>query len=80
MDLKEILMPTYEFKCKKCKKKFEIFTSISKKGEITCPECGGEDIQEIFGAFFVGGDVSKKGAGQGSSCDGTCGTCGSSCG
>jgi putative FmdB family regulatory protein len=80
MVIREIMMPTYEFTCKKCKKNFEIFTSISQKTQVTCPECGGKDIQEVFGAFFVGGNVSKKGAGQDSNCDGTCGTCGSSCG
>lgn len=73
-------MPTYEFTCNKCKKNFETFTSISKKKQVTCPQCGSKDIQQVFGAFFVGGDVSKKSAGQGSGCTGSCSTCGSTCG
>jgi len=73
-------MPTYEFICNTCKNHFETFTSISKKKKVTCPECGGKDIKEIFGAFFVGGEVSKKGAGKGSTCSGSCSTCGSTCG
>ena len=72
-------MPTYEFTCKDCQHHFEVFTAISNKGKIVCPECGGRRLQERFGAFFVGGNVSKPSAGTGSSCSGSCTTCGSTC-
>lgn len=72
-------MPTYEFTCEKCETNFEVFTSISKKGEVVCPECGGDQLKETFGAFFVGGNVTNPGAGTGGSCDGVCASCASSC-
>lgn len=72
-------MPTYEFTCRECGHHFESFTSISKKSEIACPSCGGRKLQESFGAFFVGGDLSQPAAGTGSSCAGGCSTCGSTC-
>ena len=73
-------MPTYEFTCKACQHHFEVFTSISKKGEIVCPQCGGGNLKEAFGAFFVGGNVSNPGAGTGGSCSsGSCSSCASTC-
>ena len=72
-------MPTYEFTCRDCQNHFELFTSISKKNEIVCPECGSKNLQEVYGAFFVGGNVSNPSAGTGGSCDGSCATCGSTC-
>jgi putative FmdB family regulatory protein len=34
-------MPTYEYKCKKCKRSFEVFQSIKDEPLSICPECGG---------------------------------------
>lgn len=34
-------MPTYEYRCKKCGKEFEIFHRISESVR-KCPDCGGE--------------------------------------
>lgn len=34
-------MPTYEYRCKKCGKVFEIFHSVSASVK-KCPECSGE--------------------------------------
>ena len=72
-------MPTYEFTCRECQYHFEVFTSISKKNEIVCSECGSQNLQEAFGVFYVGGNVSNPSAGAGVSCDGSCATCGSTC-
>jgi len=73
-------MPTYEFTCKDCGHHFDVFTSISKKKGITCPKCSGSNLQEAFGAFFVGGDVSHPTAGTGNSCSSSsCTSCGSTC-
>jgi len=72
-------MPTYEFTCSECKHHFEVFTSISKKDKIDCPKCGSKKLQESFGAFYVGGNVSNPNAGRGSSCSGSCSTCSSTC-
>ncbi len=73
-------MPTYEFTCKSCKNHFDVFISISKKGNVTCPQCNGKDLQESFGAVYIGGQLSNPSAGTGSACSsGSCTTCGSSC-
>jgi putative FmdB family regulatory protein len=34
-------MPTYEYKCKECKRSFEVFQSIKDEPLSVCPECGG---------------------------------------
>jgi putative FmdB family regulatory protein len=34
-------MPTYVYRCKRCKKEFEIFHRISENIK-KCPDCGGE--------------------------------------
>ncbi len=71
-------MPTYEFTCKTCGHHFDVFASISKKGEIACPKCDGKMLQESFGAFFLGGNLSSPSAGTGSSCtSGSCSSCSS---
>ena len=72
-------MPTYEFTCRDCEYHFDVFTSISKKGDIVCPECGGKNLREDYGVFFVGGNVSNPSAGTGGSCDGSCSSCASTC-
>ncbi len=49
-------MPTFEFQCLDCQHKFEIFASISKKEkglDKKCPQCGGENVREIFGGFVL---------------------------
>ena len=33
-------MPTYDYKCKKCGNKFELFRSIQDESIVTCPVCG----------------------------------------
>lgn len=37
-------MPTYEYKCKKCGKLFELFHSINGKPE-GCPKCGSKSLE-----------------------------------
>ncbi|MDD2890416.1 MAG: zinc ribbon domain-containing protein [bacterium] len=69
-------MPTYEFRCKKCNKKFEVFTSISNKDKTVCPKCKGKALEQILGGFYLCGvkDISS-GASKSSS---SCSSCGSS--
>jgi putative FmdB family regulatory protein len=33
-------MPTYEYECKKCSHRFEVFQSMSDEPVKKCPECG----------------------------------------
>lgn len=42
-------MPTYEYRCTKCKEKFEEFQSITADPLDQCPSCGGQAIRIISG-------------------------------
>jgi putative FmdB family regulatory protein len=41
-------MPSYDFKCEKCKKKFTLFMSISEfgKSKTRCPKCKSTRVQQ----------------------------------
>lgn len=45
-------MPTYEFACRKCKKKFSLIMSISEheKG-VRCPKCKSKDVRQQITSF-----------------------------
>jgi putative FmdB family regulatory protein len=56
-------MPTYEFRCQKCGKDFEVAMSISeyekkKKEGFTCEGCGSQEVVQQIAAFQV--QTSKK--------------------
>ncbi|MEO8232431.1 MAG: FmdB family zinc ribbon protein [Ignavibacteriota bacterium] len=54
-------MPTYDFKCKKCNKKFSLSLSISEysnKKSFTCPKCKSISVMRIFSGFTA--VTSKK--------------------
>ena len=52
-------MPTYDYKCTKCKKKFEISQPITAAALKKCPKCGGKLERQIGG----GGGLIFKGSG-----------------
>jgi putative FmdB family regulatory protein len=52
-------MPTYEYECKKCSHRFEVFQSMSDAPVKKCPECGKEVRRLISG----GAGVIFKGSG-----------------
>ena len=52
-------MPTYEYLCKGCGKKFEYFQSMTEDPLTTCEECGGE-LHRLVGA---GAGIIFKGSG-----------------
>ena len=50
-------MPTYEYKCEKCKNEFEEFQSMSSEPKTICPKCGAEAKRMISlnsGIIFKG--------------------------
>jgi len=53
-------MPTYDYLCKKCRKRFSLFLSIreheSKK--IRCPKCKSTQVEQQWNPFFA--VTSKK--------------------
>jgi len=46
-------MPTYEYECKSCSYKFEVFQSMSDSPLTNCPKCGSEIRRLIFGGTGV---------------------------
>ena len=61
-------MPTYEYRCKVCGYRFEVFKSITDDGKERCPKCGAETERLIgngAGIIFKGSgfyvtDYKKK--------------------
>ena len=52
-------MPTYEYECNKCKKKFDLFQGITEPHVKKCPDCNGTVRRLISG----GAGVIFKGSG-----------------
>ena len=52
-------MPTYEYECEKCKKRFDHFQSMTSKLLKKCPKCGGR-VTRLLG---VGSGIIFKGSG-----------------
>ncbi|MDR1788041.1 MAG: zinc ribbon domain-containing protein [Treponema sp.] len=52
-------MPTYEYECKKCGYRFEVFQSMTDAPLSDCPECGG-GVQRLING---GGGIIFKGSG-----------------
>jgi putative FmdB family regulatory protein len=48
-------MPTYDFRCGECRKKFTLVMSISARDRkrIKCPKCASTKAQAIFSTFFA---------------------------
>jgi putative FmdB family regulatory protein len=42
-------LPTYDYKCLKCDKRFEIFQSMKDESLNNCPDCNGE-VKRLIGA------------------------------
>ena len=53
-------MPTYEYRCEKCAKNFSVTMHIEEhdKGGITCPECKGTSVVQLYTDFYA--KTSKK--------------------
>jgi putative FmdB family regulatory protein len=48
-------MPTYDFRCLNCRKRFDVFLSYSdyESAKINCPHCGSDQIQRKIGRIRV---------------------------
>ena len=53
-------MPTYQYHCEECRKKFELTETISEHGsrKLKCPKCGSKKVTFVPGNVFV--VTSKK--------------------
>jgi len=45
-------MPIYEYKCEKCKEKFEVFQGITDGEVKTCKFCGGP-VDKLISLFLI---------------------------
>lgn len=48
-------MPTYEYQCNACKKKFSLILSLAEhaKGKVACPKCRKRDSRQVLSTFQV---------------------------
>jgi putative FmdB family regulatory protein len=48
-------MPTYEFRCQNCKKRFDLTISYTayETTKVTCPHCGSEEVSRLIGRVRV---------------------------
>lgn len=46
-------MPTYEYECRDCNKKFSVILSISEHGKVKvyCPKCKGKKVKQSISLF-----------------------------
>ncbi|MBM3789002.1 MAG: zinc ribbon domain-containing protein [Acidobacteria bacterium] len=53
-------MPTYDYKCSKCRKKFSVIMSIAEydQKKAKCPKCGSRQVEQVIQSFFA--VTSKK--------------------
>jgi len=53
-------MPTYDYECRSCGHKYELFQSIKAEPEKKCPSCGKNTAKRLIGA---GGTIIFRGPG-----------------
>jgi putative FmdB family regulatory protein len=60
-------MPTYEYQCKSCNHRFEIWQKMTDEPLTTCPECSGTIRRVLFpaGIVFKGSGFYKTDHGSG---------------
>jgi putative FmdB family regulatory protein len=53
-------MPTYEFKCKQCGKKFTLAETYSDhdRHDEKCPKCGSKEVEQLISSVYA--KTSKK--------------------
>jgi len=53
-------MPTYDFACEECKKKFSVTLSFSEYDgkKVKCPKCSSGKVRRVLGSVFA--KTSKK--------------------
>ena len=62
-------MPIYEYRCQECDARFDKFVrSMSAEADVTCPTCGGNQVQRGFSTFASLGDQSRASGASASNC------------
>ncbi len=51
----EVPMPTYDFRCGGCRKKYTLTMSMSERDRkrIKCPKCGSSKKEQVISPFFA---------------------------
>jgi putative FmdB family regulatory protein len=46
-------MPTYDYRCSQCKKKFTVTMTIKERDskQAKCPKCGGKKVVQLISPF-----------------------------
>ncbi|MCI0404469.1 MAG: zinc ribbon domain-containing protein [candidate division Zixibacteria bacterium] len=53
-------MPIYEYRCRDCKKPFELQRKMEERGTGVCPFCGSGKAEKLFSVFGVGASASAE--------------------
>jgi putative FmdB family regulatory protein len=47
-------MPTYDYRCNKCRKKFSLTISLAEHDKgVKCPKCGSRKVEQQISGFFA---------------------------
>jgi len=53
-------LPIYDYICKDCQERFDLFIGVAGKDEKhICKKCGSKNIEKIFASFGVGPSSDK---------------------
>jgi putative FmdB family regulatory protein len=46
-------VPTYSYKCRKCRKQFDLTLTMKEyeEGKKACPKCGSRDVEQVLEMF-----------------------------
>ena len=44
-------MPLYTFNCAQCHEEFTRLAGIDQKDQVTCPQCGGRELRQLYRGF-----------------------------
>jgi putative FmdB family regulatory protein len=46
-------MPTYEYRCEKCRKKFSVVAAMAEHGKkkVSCPKCKSRKVVQLLSGF-----------------------------
>jgi putative FmdB family regulatory protein len=53
-------MPIYEYKCRDCDEKFEVFVFTHADVEVPCSECGSANTEKVLSNFASGGSAGSS--------------------
>jgi putative FmdB family regulatory protein len=53
-------VPIYEYKCKNCGEKFDVFVLSQNDTAILCEKCGSENTERMFSSFAAGAGNSPS--------------------